>query len=56
MMASKTPAQPLWRRRWVWMSIAALAIFLAGITVGGGGHSDDSRCHAASVTTAVGHG
>ncbi|MDJ0454079.1 hypothetical protein [Gordonia amicalis] len=58
MMAGKTAGKgPVWARRWVWTSLAALAIFGAGVAIGAGSQGDDgSRCAALSHVEAVDHG
>lgn len=59
MMMAKAPAQPgLWRRGWVWKTVAAVVIFVAGVSVGMSGDRDSS-CEslgpgpAVSVSVAV---
>ena len=55
MMAGKTAGKsPAWARRWVWTSLATLAIFGAGVALGAGSQGDDgARCAASPQVEAV---
>lgn len=53
MMMAKAPAQPgLWRRGWVWKTVAAVVIFVAGVSVGMSGDRE-AQCDALGPAPAV---
>lgn len=50
-MSKDAGKPPLWTRRWVWLALAAAAIYLLGASVGSSG--SDESCTAAVISTVV---
>ena len=42
-MGKSAPKQNILTRRWVWMTLAALVIFIAGVAVGATGHGGSAH-------------
>ena len=53
---SKTPGKPsILTRRWLWMIVAFVIVFIAGISLGAAGHgaAHGTTCSAAGITHEV---
>lgn len=53
---SKSSRPPLLARRWIWLVVAVMAIFLSGVAVGAGAkltHYAEDKCGAAASAIVV---
>lgn len=52
-MGKSAPKRNILTRRWVWMSIAALVIFIAGVAVGATGHGGSTHTPCPAISSAT---